>query len=107
MAVDFDALVLKPCQDKFGDPVTVTYAVGGTASVTGILDEGNKETVVIDGVPVTESNPCIGIRESAFLSQSKALPKQFDKLVCKGKSFVIREVRPDNKGDLKIMLNYA
>lgn len=102
MAVDFDNLVLAPCIAVFGEAITYIPRLSSRFPVNGIFDPAYTELVVIDGEPVTQTMPVMGIRLSDFPQK----PLQDDTLIARGKVYRVREVRVDGHGSAKLMLNY-
>jgi hypothetical protein len=106
--VDWDALVLGPLEQAFGEPVTFIPASGDRPfGGWGIFDEAYREVDIAGGQAVTTECPVLGIRISAFQSPMQAMPQQDDRLSIRGATYVIREVRLDSHGGAKLLLNVA
>lgn len=105
--VDWDALVLGPLQQVFGETVTFMPATGTPFAGTGIFDEAYREVDLAGGEAVTTECPVLGIQTSAFQSPYQALPRQGDSLFIRGSTYVIREVQVDGHGGAKLLLNVA
>jgi hypothetical protein len=113
MAIDWEAEVGAPTTAIFGGPATY-YPADGSApfDVTGVFDEAYRETVIIDSLSYTsDAQPVIGITDSQFGIRGYA-PKQNDKVEIRdplalafGRTFIVKEVRPDSHGITKLMLN--
>ena len=109
MPFNFDQLVLGPCVDTFGEvnqgfPIPIyTPERGGQFNIDGVFDEAYKENVIRDGEIVTVTMPVLGVRASGMLIEGK----QGDEVIVRGKTYTVREVRPDSHGHLKLMLNLA
>jgi hypothetical protein len=84
------------------NPITYIPRINPRFTASGIFDEAYSELVVIDGVPVTQTMPVLGIRLGDFLEE----PKQDDKLIARGRVYKVREMRPDGHGGAKLMLNF-
>lgn len=106
--IDWDALVLAPQVEIFGEPVTFIPAAGDPPFLAaGIFDEAYRQIDIADGQAVTTECPVLGIRVSAFQSPLQALPKQGDQVNIRGTSYTIREVQLDSHGGAKLLLNEA
>lgn len=104
--VDWDALVLAPLQAVFGEPVTFIPASGAAPVVgSGIFDEAYTEVDAVGGI--ISVGPALGIRLSEFQSPFQTAPKQDDRFVVRGKTYTVREPRPDSHGGMKLLLNIA
>lgn len=101
MAIDFDSLVLAPCQQVFGEPVFYDSELSGTFELSGIFDKAYESVVVQEGQAISERMPVIGCRSSQF----PTYPKQGDKLTVQNERYLVREVRDDSHGNIKLMLN--
>ena len=107
MAIDWDAMVVGPCISEFGvDPDCVTYisARGGVLKdITGVFDEAYRDPTVLETEPgATSVAPVLGVQPSQFPPLYP--PAQNDRVVIKGRTFVVKDVRPDGHGDAKLML---
>ena len=105
---DFSGTVLKANMDTFAQTVTHTPQEGIAYVTRGVFDEAYTELVVIDGEAVTVKMPVLGIK----IDEWPIYPSQGDMVTVSGslvfagtKLFVIREVRPDSHGGVKLMLN--
>lgn len=106
MAIDFDALVLGPCRDTFGEKATYKPATGASFAISGVFDEAYRELTLLDTGDATSSDiPVLGVRLADF----PAPPAQNDKLtiVSVNSTFIVKEVRPDGHGWAKLMLNFV
>ncbi len=110
MSLDWDNLVLGPCEAIFGETIPVIWqsAQGGSpVPTTGIFDQGYKGLDIIGGddgmmpMNITSSLPRLGVR----LSQFPAAAAQGDTLIIRGMSYTIREIQPDSHGGARIDLN--
>lgn len=105
MPINWDSQVLAPLQTVFGVPVTYMPAAGGSFVVSGVFDDAYLKEVMFDDATtgVTEVSAVVGVR----LSQFSVLPKQNDKLSVPSanSTFLVREVRQDGRGAVKLMLS--
>ena len=103
--IDWDSLVLAPCESVFGEPVTFMPAAGGSYAVAGIFDEAFMHVDVSGETPITTEMPVLGIRSSTF----PVMPRQGDRILIasRARTYTVREVRPDGHGSAKLMLNEA
>lgn len=112
MSVDWDSLVIGPVVDTFGDPVTYSRNGAVVGTIYGVFDQEYMEINPIGGrideigLPgnVSSSRPVFGVQ----ISKMPIAPAQGDQITLQsGASFVVREVRPDNHGWAKLLLNEA
>jgi hypothetical protein len=106
MAVDWDANVLAPCAEVFGEPVTYTPANGSPFPITGVFDEAYHEVVMLDNGPaITSESPVLGIRYAEFPTGHP--PRKGDTLliVSANTIYTVKDVQPDGHGHAKLMLN--
>jgi len=108
--LDWDALVLGPCQQAFGESVSWQSAkLGAPVSITGIFDKPFFPAEPIGGedgltpVHITTTQPILGVQ----LSQFPVPPEQGDLVTIRGKIYRIREVRTDSHGAARLELNDA
>ncbi|OOG61445.1 hypothetical protein B0E46_15830 [Rhodanobacter sp. B04] len=103
MPIDWDAMVLGPCEGVFGEPATYIPAGGSGYAITGVFDSAYKDVTLIDvGVDANAVQPVLGVRAALFTGQ----PMQGDqvRIPSVGKLYFIRDVRPDGHGWIKLML---
>lgn len=111
MTLSFDALVLGPCVDAFGEvaqgyaiPVCTPVAGGEPFSCDGVFDAAYRDIDPLGALIVTApSAPTLGVRLSQF--PSGIGPQQNDAWLIRGKNYVVREVRPDGQGMARLLLN--
>jgi hypothetical protein len=107
MGIDWDTNVLAPLEGVFAEPVTYSPAAGGASfTACGVFDEAYRDQDVIDGiVEANTTYPVIGVR----LSQFTSIPVQNDSLLrqSNGKTYIVRDVRPDGHGWAKLKLGLA
>lgn len=114
MSIDFDALVLGPCMDTFGDPITWLPEVGEPIDMTGVFDDRFRETTYQDGVEVVDTHPVLGTRMVNFKGR---LPLQGDLFMIPGRLspnaskavlYTIADPpKPDGKGHVRFDLRLA
>ena len=102
MAIDFDALVLGPCMDSFGQPVTYVPGAGAPVAMVGIFDRAHTETDYEGDPPTIERRPVLGCRAAAFPERDPAENEQF---IIAGLYWAVKRVLPDGRGHLKIYLH--
>lgn len=103
MPIDWDAKVLGPLEDVFGEPATYLPAVGGSYAISGVFDSAYKDVALIDvSLDANTVQPVLGVRAVAFTG----VPLQGDqvRIPSVGKLFLVRDVRPDGHGWIKLML---
>lgn len=103
MAIDWDAAVLGPCEAVFGEPATYIPASGASYPITGVFDSAYKDVTLIDvGLDANAVQPVLGVRSALFMSK----PVQGDqvRIPSVGKLYLVRDVRPDGHGWIKLML---
>lgn len=112
MAIDWEGEVITPLVEVFGEAAQYYPADASPAfHVNGVFDEGYRETVIIDSLSYTsDAMPVIGFDKPQFDAQGY-VPVKNDilqltdpKSVNYGKTFMVKEVRPDDHGHLKLML---
>lgn len=108
--VDFDKLVLGPCDAVFGETVLFESALlGKKVTLSGIFDDGYRAIFPLGDLPgqshthITGSDARVGVRLSTF----PVPPAQGDLLTIRGRVWRIREVQPDSHGGAHIELNAA
>jgi hypothetical protein len=103
MPINWDALVLAPCENVFGEPATYTPAAGGSFSITGVFDRAYKEVGLIDlDIGANTVQPVLGVRAAQF----PVPPVQGDMVFIPSVNitYYVRDVRPDGHGSIKLML---
>ena len=103
--IDWDAVVLVPNFDVFGEPATYTPAGGAPFDIDIIFDRAyTREWLMDDGkIGFTTVSPTAGIRYAQFASD----PKQNDRLYVPrlDLTFIVRNVMPDSHGGGRLQLN--
>ena len=106
MAIDFDALVIGPLQGVFGAPATYMPGSGAAFSITGVFDNAYRQVTLSEfGTEVVSFFPVLGVQ----LSQFQLMPQQGDQVLIasNGKTYAVREPRPDSHGGALLVLNYV
>jgi hypothetical protein len=109
MGLSFDQLILAPCMNTFGEvnqgyPIPTYYPrLGEPFELNGVFDHAYREHVIQDGLPVTVTMPVFGVRASDCV----IYPEPDDEISIRGKTYVVREARPDSHGHIKLMLNFS
>lgn len=102
--LDWDTLVLAPCEKIFGEPVIFTPVGGLPVSTTGIFDRSFRELEEAEPSQRDTILVSVGLR----LSQLPREPAIGDTLEVPriGIVFSVRQPRPDGKGNVRCILNY-
>lgn len=113
MAIDWDALVLAPVMEIFGEgaaadqstlPLYTPRGLPGFRLADAVFDaEYQLVTVNDDGSSSTSYRPVLGVRLALFGARA---PRQNDKVLVPsvGKTFVVKEPRPDGHGHVLLVL---
>jgi hypothetical protein len=107
MAVDWDAMVLGPTIEVFGEdqdkrPI-YTASDALPVEIDGVFDEAYREVDLVDtGTGANTVMPVLGVRLVQFVRP----PRQGELITVPkvGKTYVIKDVRPDGHGWAKLML---
>jgi hypothetical protein len=103
--IDWDAEVIGPLMEVFGEPVTYMPAAGGSFSVDGVFDDAYLKEVMFEDATtgVTTVSAVLGVQ----LSQFQSTPVQNDSLQVPrtGATYLVREVRVDSHGGAKLLLS--
>lgn len=103
MPIDWDKHVLAPLARVFAEPAEYIPQVGEPYTITGVFDSAYKDVDLIDPqVDATTTKPVLGVR----LAEFRAEPVQGDsvRLPSARTLFLVREVRTDGHGAVKLML---
>ena len=108
MRIDFDQLLHGPVSQIFGEQglgaeLPVYTPLGGTAyTVDGVLDDAYADPDLMVGVSNNTVEYTFGARLSAF----SPIPAQNDSITIPrvGKTFLVRDVRPDGHGWVQLKL---
>jgi len=108
--VDWDGLVLGPCQSVFGETAFwKSPRHPGQVQITGIFDKAFYALDPLGGedgmapVHISTTVPILGVQ----LSQFPVPPEQGDLVTVRGKIYRVREVRSDSHGAARLELNTA
>lgn len=104
MGIDWDANLLAPLFEQFGEPVNYRPKSGNAYDITGIFDRAYAQQVEsLEGADINTTNPILGIRDSEFT----VLPKKGDKVYIYriDSLFIVSSVEPDSHGGSKLVLN--
>jgi hypothetical protein len=107
--IDWDALVVGPLVQAFGEPIAYQPAAGGASfALTAVFDDAYLALMLgQDGDPeIVTIDPVCGVQLSQFTAAGRALPTQDDRLTVSrvGKTFMVANVEPDGKGHAKLRL---
>jgi hypothetical protein len=103
VTVDFDALVLAPCERAFGESVTYLAGDGRSYTIAGIFNDRFAETKYQDGQELRSTHPMVSIRASQVTQQ----PAQGELFRIRGVLYAVTNTDPDGFGDLRIHLRFA
>lgn len=106
--IDWDALVIGPLLEVFGEAVQPTYtpvkAGGAPYAIDGVFDRAYLSVAQLDAVSAASTvKPVLGVRESEF-----SAPPQVDDLVyvpSVNLTYIVRNVESDGHGWAKLELN--
>ena len=108
--IDFDALVLVPCQETFGWDVTFQPKNGPGFTLSGIFSS-DFQAINSGGELVVQGRaPVLGIRQAELREQGAAVPREGDGVTFKHPftgqcfRFEVASVEPDAEGDLQVHL---
>lgn len=120
MAIDWEAKAGAPCIAVFGEDASYVPASGAPPfPVYGVFDNQFRSTVIMDiDAPTSDLLPVFGVNAGQFVATAamptKLPPVQNDKITFpagtlphSGKSYLVKEPRPDNHGVFHLVLNEA
>ncbi|MGL4859279.1 MAG: head-tail joining protein [Enterobacteriaceae bacterium] len=103
--INWDEHVLSPLNEVFGEPAEFRPKQGESLRIIGIYDRAFSHDVEMEdgSVTVSTTSPVMNVRAALFSS----LPVQGDRLFIESEQavFAIKDVRPDGKGNLSLVLN--
>lgn len=111
--IDWDSLVLAPLESIFGEgepaaePIMFQPAEGGAAyPIDGVFDAAWRDLEMVDPLGATSTLPVLGVRLARWAALGKREPQQDDQLTIPrtGKTYIVKEVRPDSHGGAKLLL---
>lgn len=115
MAIDWDAELLGPVMDAFGEGSSIdpaswpTYTPRGGAAFQlqgAVFDRAYTEIVLDgDGSEITNRRPCLGVRAALFDARGIA-PMQGDTVFIPSVAltYIVKDVQPDGHGHAKLIL---
>jgi hypothetical protein len=106
--LDIDGLVLGPCMDAFGEPVTYTPKGGSAFALTGVFDRQYLALDLLDEQSgVATRKPVLGVRAADFPAGVQPLQSDQVTVPSVGLTYVVRTVKPDGHGHVLLELNAA
>jgi len=105
MGIDWDAEVLGPCHETFGEPATFLPNEGGSSDIIGVFFNGFTQDVVLEdgSIGVNSVAPVFAVRSSQFGARPPVRNDSI-KIASNGATYVIRDVQPDGVGELRLQL---
>lgn len=101
--IDFDALVLAPCMETFGEPVSgVSQTFGAFTLPAAVFVAAYTQVKFENETPVSTTDPMLGARVSDF--PSGLAPMQGDTFTIRGITYRAVDVNEDSLGHVKIQL---
>lgn len=106
--IDWDAHVIGPLVDVFGEQATYTLQFGPSFSVNVVFDEAFQEVDLTAGTGITSVMPVAGVRLSEFPVGWDPENAQGDEIYINSRaaSYLIKEGRSDGHGWAKLLLKY-
>jgi hypothetical protein len=101
--IDFDSLVLAPCEAVFGQPVTYLSATGPAVETAGVFNDRFSDTTIGDGLQGHSTHPMVSVRASRLPKS----PVQGELFRIRGILYQVTGVDPDGMGDLRVHLRLA
>ena len=104
--IDFDALVLAPTFQTFGELVTYRSGTGAVRTLTGIFDEKFLEMrIEEDGNQVATGRPMLALRAAEI---GFGLPTLSELFTVRGRLWRVSDpAEPDGKGHVRVPLQLA
>ena len=104
MAVDFSSLVLAPCQEVFGRPVTIdpVKSQPGAApyAARGIFTSRQQDVAFENGEVLSTQVTTLGIREAEY----PVLPTRGDGCLIGGSAYWVADISEDGQGQSVLAL---
>ena len=102
--IDFDALVLAPAHQAFGEQVIYLPGAGGSYTLAGVFDDHFQEDKLKDDMIVTVTRPVLNVRAAAL----PVMPVQGEIFRIRGRLYVVAEPpEADTVGDVRCYLRVA
>lgn len=102
--IDFDKLVLAPCQEVFGEPATFTPVASAPGASPyagrGIYTERPVDVQLVDGNVLSSAEKWLDIR----LSEFSTAPAQGDRVELRGRVFAVEDLDDDGQGGSRLTL---
>src|SRR5262245_13852016 len=105
--IDWDALVIGPAMDVFGEPVIYTPATGSPFTIHAIFDEAFVPVELIGESDVISVRPVLGIRLADFPVGYDPQTAQGDRYTVRGRTYVVKAGKPDSHGGARLDANLA
>jgi hypothetical protein len=107
--IDWDAAVLSPLAEVFGESMLYLPVNGAAFKFTGIFDEAYHEVDLVSGTAVASTRPVCGIRTAEFPGGYDPEAAQDDQLLRlkTGVTYVVKSGEPDGHGAAKLLLNFV
>jgi len=105
--IDFDALVLRPCQETFAVPIVFTPKDGPSYPMKAIF-KSDFAAVDSGGEMVVQGRaPVLGFRQTDLAAMGLARPSRGDTVVVKCVTYEVTAAEPDSEGDVQVHLVVA
>lgn len=103
--IDWDAMVLGPLHEVFGEPVIYLPASGvPVQGLTGVFDDAYLAKVQLEDGSAgwTTAAPTLGIR----LAEWGVMPQQGEQItvIRLAQTFIVTDARPDGHGEIRLIL---
>ena len=105
MPVDWDADLLAPLHEAFGERVIYHPESGEPYEISGIFDRAYTQDVEpIEGdVGINTTKPLLGVRDTQFKKKARQGDRVYIKSV--DTMFIVKDVQPDSHGGTRLELN--
>lgn len=105
MPIDWDAHLLAPLHEVFGDKANFRPKNAEAYDIVGVFDRAyTRDIVTLEGdIEVNTTSPVLGVRDVQF----KAPPCQGDRVYvyAVGTLYAVKDVQPDSHGATRLELN--
>lgn len=103
--IDWDANLLEPLAQTFGESVNYRPQRGDDYDIEGVFDRAyTRDVETLEGdIVINTTKPVLGVRDIEFRSP----PQQGDRLYIPrvGALFVVKDIHPDSHGGTRLELN--